>query len=109
MKILLDECIDWRLMRDLGNHEVKSVRQMGWLEFKNGDLLAIAQRHFDAFITVDRNLKYQNYIPELDIAILVLVSKRNKLDFLRLLAPQILEAIDSPVPGTIREITLIDG
>lgn len=60
MKILLDECIDWRLMRDLGNHEVKSVRQMGWLEFRNGDLLAIAQHKFDIFITVDRNLKYQS-------------------------------------------------
>ena len=91
-------------MRDLGNHEVKSVRQMGWLEFRNGDLLSVAQHHFDAFITVDQNLKYQNYSPQLDIAILVLVSSRNKLDFLRLLAPQILAAVENSTPGTIREI-----
>ena len=31
MRILLDECIDWRLMRELGDHDVKSVRQTGWL------------------------------------------------------------------------------
>ena len=107
MRILLDECIDWRLMRDLGDNDVKSVRQMGWLEFKNGDLLAIAQQHFDVFMTVDRNLKYQNYIPQLDIAIQVLVSRRNKLEFLRALVPEILEAISDARPGTIREIGTI--
>lgn len=107
MRILLDECIDWRLMRDLDNHDVKSVRQMGWLEFKNGNLLAVAQQHFDAFITVDRNLKYQNYISQLDLAILVLVSRRNKLEFLRALAPEILEALGVARPGTIREIGTI--
>jgi len=80
---------------------------MGWLEFKNGDLLAVAQQHFDAFITVDRNLKYQNYIAQLDMAILVLVARRNKLEFLGALAPQLLQAIAEAQPGTIREIGTI--
>jgi hypothetical protein len=30
MKILLDECVDWRLMRDLEDHEVRTVKQAGW-------------------------------------------------------------------------------
>lgn len=104
MRVLLDECVDWRLLRDLGHHDVKSVRQMGWLEFKNGNLLAVAQHEFDVFITVDRNLKFQNYISQLDIAILVLVSRRNKLEFLRALVPEILAAIPELRSGTIREI-----
>ncbi len=30
MRILLDECLDWRLRRDLPGHDVKTVQEMGW-------------------------------------------------------------------------------
>ena len=30
MRVLLDECVDWRLSRDLVGHEVRTARQMGW-------------------------------------------------------------------------------
>jgi predicted nuclease of predicted toxin-antitoxin system len=36
MRILLDECLDWRLGRELPGHEVESVPQRGWA----GDLTA---------------------------------------------------------------------
>jgi predicted nuclease of predicted toxin-antitoxin system len=55
VKILLDECVDWRLARDLVGHEVKTARQMGWATITNGELLALASKHFDVFVTVDRN------------------------------------------------------
>ena len=42
MKVLLDECLDWRLRRDLPGHEVKTVQEMGWDGIKNGRLLALA-------------------------------------------------------------------
>ena len=44
MRILIDECVDWRLLRDLPNHDVKTVRQMGWTETINGALLRLADR-----------------------------------------------------------------
>jgi predicted nuclease of predicted toxin-antitoxin system len=53
LKVLLDECVDWRLARDLVGHEVKTARQMGWTTVKNGELLALAAEQFDVFITVD--------------------------------------------------------
>lgn len=59
MKLLLDECIDRRLARELTAHEVKTVPQMGWAGTKNGQLLALAEAEFDVFITVDRNLSCQ--------------------------------------------------
>jgi hypothetical protein len=31
VRVLLDECVDWRLGRELASHEVKTARQMGWL------------------------------------------------------------------------------
>jgi hypothetical protein len=29
MRVLLDECVDWRLDRELASHDVKTARQMG--------------------------------------------------------------------------------
>ena len=42
MRVLLDECVDWRLIRDIVGHDVKTARQMGWTTVKNGELLTLA-------------------------------------------------------------------
>jgi hypothetical protein len=55
VRIFLDECVDWRLSREPIGHETLSARQMGWTSIRNGELLALASREFDVFITVDRN------------------------------------------------------
>lgn len=62
MKILLDECLDWRLSRDIAGHDVKTARQMGWHAVRNGELLARASREFDAFVTVDAKTLHSNRI-----------------------------------------------
>ncbi len=107
MQVLLDECVDWRLMRDLTGHDVKSARQMGWSEIKNGQLLKLAASAFDVFITVDKNLSYQNKVLALPLAVLVLHGTSSKLQDLRALMPQILLAIDETVKGNIVDITAI--
>lgn len=59
MRLLLDESVPSRLRRSLPEHAVKTVVEMGWSGVKNGQLLTMAAREFDAFITVDKNLPYQ--------------------------------------------------
>ena len=61
MRILLDECLPKRLKRDLIGHEAR-VPEMGWAGKQNGDLLALAAPEFDIFLTVDRNLSFQQRI-----------------------------------------------
>jgi hypothetical protein len=34
MKVLLDECIDWRLSRDLADHQVMTAREMRWTSLR---------------------------------------------------------------------------
>ena len=65
MKILLDECVDQRLARDFVEHEVKTVDQMGGKSKQNGELLSLAERNFDLFVTTDRNLSFQQNIRRL--------------------------------------------
>ena len=101
MRIFLDECIDWRLSRDISGHDVKTARQMGWTAIKNGELLALASAHFDAFVTVDRNLAFQQDVSGLRIAVVVLQAKSNRLNDLRPLMPGLLSKLDSAQQGTV--------
>jgi len=75
VRVLLDECVDWRLGRELAPHEVKTARQMGWTTLKNGELLALASAQFDVFVTVDRNLSFQQHIVSFSIAVLMLQAR----------------------------------
>jgi hypothetical protein len=93
VKLLLDECIDRRLAKDLEGHDVKTVPQMGWAGIKNGALLALAEQEFDVFITVDRNLSFQQNLPKFNIAVLVLHAASNRLADLQPLAPKILSIL----------------
>jgi len=56
VKLLLDECIDLRLAGEFKGHAVRTVPQMGWASLKNGELLSLAEKEFDVFITVDRHI-----------------------------------------------------
>jgi uncharacterized protein DUF5615 len=99
VRVLLDECVDWRLARDIIGHDVKTARQMGWTAIKNGALLTLASKHFDIFVTVDRNLSFQQNLEILSISVVVLRAKTNRIADLRTLVPDLLVAIESAVPG----------
>ena len=106
MKVLLDECVDWRLARDLLGHEVNTTRQMGWATIKNGELLALASEHFDAFVTVDRNLSFQQNLSAFKIAVVVLRAKTNRLADIRPLVPDLLAVLPGLKPGTSTSVGL---
>ena len=89
MKLLLDECIDRRLAKEIEGHEVVTVPQAGWAGIQNGELLRLAQAQFDVFVTVDRNLSFQQHLPQFTIAVIVLQAPTNRLKDLRPLIPQL--------------------
>jgi hypothetical protein len=101
MRVFLDECIDWRLSRDLTGHDVKTARQMGWTSIQNGELLTLAAREFDAFITVDRNLSFQQNVASVEISVIVLRAPSNRLVDLRRLVPELPAALVMGVPGVV--------
>ena len=104
MRVLLDECVDRRLARDLTGHEVRTVPQMGWATIKNGELLALAVGQFDAFVTVDRNLAFQQQLPRFPIAVIVLRALTNRLADLRPLVPELLEKLPNARKGEVTSI-----
>ncbi len=99
MKLLLDECIDRKLAREFVGHEVKTVPQMGWAGVKNGQLLTLAEAEFDVFITVDRNLSFQQNLPQFDIAVIILQAPSNRLADLSPLALGALAILATAIKG----------
>lgn len=105
MRVLLDECIDRRLAKDIEGHDVVTVPQAGWAGIKNGDLLRLAQERFDVFITADRNLSFQQHVPRFVIAVIVLEAPTNRLKDLRPLLPQLQQMLPLTPKGEVRRVS----
>lgn len=61
-----------QLRRALTGHAVSTAHEMAWTDLDNGGLLKAAETHFDALITTDQNLRYQQNLSGRRLAILVL-------------------------------------
>ena len=107
MRLLLDESIPSRLRRSLTEHSVRTVVEAGWSGVKNGKLLALAAAEFDAFVTVDKNLPFQQNLATLPIALVVLDSVSNELSALLPLVPALLHELASLQPKSYTLVKLV--
>ena len=105
MRILVDECVDWRILRDLTDHEAKTVKQVGWEHIQDGPLLALAAQHFDVFLTVDKDLPQERNVADFEIAVIVLRARTTRLIDLRELIAPLHEALRIAHP---RELQILN-
>jgi len=80
---------------------------MGWSGVKNGKLLALAANEFDAFVTVDKNLPYQQNLTTLPVAVVVLDAVSNELPALLPLLPSFEESLLTLKPRTYLLVTRV--
>jgi predicted nuclease of predicted toxin-antitoxin system len=106
MRILLDENLPKQLMADFGEeHEVKTVRDMGWLGKKNGELLGLIVLYgFDYFVTIDKNLRHQQNLDRIDLKIFLLLAVNNRRETLQMLVGKVKGRIQE---GNLQKITEI--
>ena len=104
MRLLLDECVPKRLKRELLGHEVKTVQDMGWAGIKNGALLKLADGQFDALLTVDQGIEYQQNLSALTISVVVIQAASNDVDDLRPLLPAVELALTDLRAGEIYRV-----
>ena len=100
MRLLLDECVPKRLKGELSGHQVLTVREAGWAGLKNGALLRAASGQFDALVTVDQGIEYQQNLSGLRIALVIIVAPSNDVDDLQPMIPAVLQALTALQPGT---------
>ena len=65
---------------------------MDWAGKDNGELIALTTGLFDVFLTVDRNLAFQQRTKNLALRIVVLSATSNRLEDLRPLMPRVVDA-----------------
>ena len=76
---------------------------MGWASFENGALLAASGR-FDVLVTTDQRPSYQRTISSLALAVVVLVARRNKLEFLLPLVSELRKVLEEVKLGEVRRV-----
>jgi hypothetical protein len=102
LKILIDESLPRYLKQPLEAHQVLTVQEMGWTGIKNGVLLAQANNEFDVFLTADKNLRYQQNVSGLTLAIVVFPS--NRLSVVKALTPRLQSVLATLGRGEIVEL-----
>src|SRR5262252_6099494 len=104
MRVLLDECVPRALRKELPGHSVKTVAEAGWAGVKNGELLQLAANEFDVFLTIDRNLEYQQNFSGVVLAVVVIHAASNDIAVLLPLMPAVLAALPRDKPGMLTHI-----
>jgi hypothetical protein len=104
VKILFDECVPRRLRRLLPEHVVETVQEAGWKGVTNGTLLKKAAERYEVFLTVDRNLAFQQNLANLHLCVIVIHSRSNRFIELAPYAPAILKLLESTPSKSLHHI-----
>ncbi len=97
MKVLLDHCVPRRFGRLLKGHQVRTAFEMGWSGWRNGVLLALARSQFDAFLTVDQNVQFQQNLATLPLPVAIIVAAENRLATLAPYTAAVLDWLSQPL------------
>ena len=107
MKLLFDESVP----RPLGAYfprsfEILTVQRMGWTGRSNGDLLRLAAAHeFDAFVTADRGIEYQQNLDNLPLPVIVLIASRTRTQELQPLVGRVVDVVTGDLRRRIYRVS----
>jgi hypothetical protein len=103
MRILFDHGTPAPVRHAFTGHAVATAYEMGWTALDNGALLEAAEKQFDALITTDQNLSYQQNLSGLRLAILVLPT--TSWSRIRNHQARVVAAVDALRPGDVVELS----
>lgn len=104
MRVLLDGNLPRAFAALLPGHRVDSIHQRRWSDLDDGPLLDAAESEYDAFVTMDQNLRFQQNLRGRRLRILIVRAPRNTLPVLAPVAPAVLAALGEMTPGELRII-----
>jgi len=105
VRLLFDQNLPHDLRDLLADHDIKVAVELGWETLANGELLEAAERAgFDAILTADQSIKYQQRLAGRRIALVVLST--NHWPTLEANGGIILQALERVIDGGYQEVTL---
>ena len=106
MKLLLDENLPKRLKSDFLSHQIFTVRDMGWNGKKNGELMKLLiENNFDALITFDKNLQFQQNFEKYQVPVIVLNALDNTYFTLQLLSSKVNELLKNNLSNGVMVVS----
>ena len=106
MKLLLDESVPrllWSFFPD--PFEIRTVPRMGWAGSKNGDLLRLAADHgFDALVTADQGIEFQQNLDKLPIPVVIMIASRTRVQELKPLVPEVVDIVTGDMQRRIYRV-----
>ena len=103
MRILLDENFPVDFAKLFPDHDIQTVHSLGWSGIKNGELLRRAHSVCDVFVTLDRNLEFQQNIKMLPFGVVVVRSASNRMSDLIPHISSIIAAASKVSPGQVEQ------
>ena len=91
MRVVIDACIDPRLVEAFPDHHVQTLFDLGWQNMK--DHVLVKQLECDVFVTADRGFEHEHDLKSFSFGIVIVHVARNKITFYRPLFPQLLKAV----------------
>ncbi|GAB4041211.1 DUF5615 family PIN-like protein [Spirosoma gilvum] len=101
MRLLLDENVPKKLRQDLADHDVYTIRELRRDGNEDEDVLQLLiDFNFDALVTCDKNLRFQQNLVKYPTPIIVLDTYTNAYPILKLTVPLLLDLLQQPLaPG----------
>jgi predicted nuclease of predicted toxin-antitoxin system len=106
MRILLDENFPTDFAKQFPGHEVHTVHSLGWSGIKNGELLRRANAVCDVFVTLDKNLEFQQNIEILPFGIVVVRASSNRMVHL---VPFVTDIVAAATRVSVGEVARVGG
>ena len=105
MLVLLDQGTPVPIRTFLKGHTVETAAGRGWEHLKNGDLLRAAEgAGFEVFVTPDKNIRHQQNLKGLRLAIVVLGNPQWPV--LRQYVARVVAAVNAATPGGYVEVDI---
>ena len=106
MHVLLDENLDWRLVRYFdADFQVATVSRLGWKGKRNGELLQQATATFDALVTMDKGIEHQQNLSKYAIGVILISARSNRIQDIQPAMLKVNQALRAVQPGQVIHVT----
>ncbi len=102
MRVLLDENLDWRLVRYFdADFQVTTVSRQGWKGQRNSELLQQAATEFDVLVTMDRGIEHQQNLRKYAIGVVLISARSNRIQDVLPAMLKVNELVKEVQPGQV--------
>ena len=102
MRVLLDENLDWRLVRYFdADFQVTTVSRQGWKGRRNSELLQQAEAAFDVLVTMDRSIEHQQNLSKYNIGVILISARSNRIQNIQPAMLRVNEVLRKVQPGQV--------